>query len=116
VGRALAPRLVTSRCALTRPSCIGKAIHAGADGPEFAYTSLESETEHLISFTPGHGGYWIASSADGLTSHPVALGELRAASLDFVSRIYWLAKPLVDVREWLSDIERLTLDRILTEI
>ena len=91
------------------------AVNAEADGPEFAYTSLESETERLISFTPHQDGDWIASSAEGLTSRPVPFAHLRAASLDFVRRTYWLTKSLADVRNWLNERERAILDRVLTD-
>lgn len=74
-------------------------------GPDFEYTSLESETEGLVRFTRSAPGTWRVSAAhqdedvqDGLTT-----AELKDAAIEYIRDLRATLKHRVDILQYVED-------------
>jgi hypothetical protein len=77
-------------------------------GPDFVYTSLESETEGLLRFGLVNRGQWRVSSAyeELHADDLVTTTELRNASLDYIREFTQHLGPKWDVTKYVEDGKR----------
>jgi hypothetical protein len=74
-------------------------------GPDFVYTSMESETEGLIRFTRLEPGTWRVSAAheDQAADNLLAMSELKKAGLAYVRDLRAQLRPKWDILRNLKD-------------
>ena len=73
-------------------------------GPDFVYTSLESETEGLVRFTRLQPGMWQVSAALQEREDKTALNtvELKRAAREYIQNLRDTLLPEIDISEYLG--------------
>lgn len=76
-------------------------------GPDFIYTSLESDTEGLVRFTRLAPGEWCVSAADQEEAARASLttAEIKHAAVAYIRELRANLKPRVDVLQYIVDPE-----------
>ena len=74
-------------------------------GPDFVYTSLESETEGLVRFTRLKPGTWRVSAAhqDQESMDLVTTAELKDAALAYIRDVRAHLLPKLDILQYVED-------------
>jgi len=86
--------------------------------PDFAYTSLESEVEGLIRFTPVGPGNWRVSAAhqEQQVEDLLATAELKNAALTYIRDLRTELQPKWDIVQYVEDEKvRETLQQKLSQ-
>jgi hypothetical protein len=81
-------------------------------GPNFSYTSVESEIEGLVSFTRDRPGLWSISSVDCVDPSPlVSTNVLREASRSYLRGIRESLLPAYEMLDYIEDSSVLSFTR-----
>jgi hypothetical protein len=74
-------------------------------GPDFEYTSLESETEGLVRFTRRAVGTWRVSAAyqDEEVQDALTTAELKVAAIEYIRDLRASLEHKVDILQYLED-------------
>jgi hypothetical protein len=74
-------------------------------GPDFSYTSLESDTEGLVRFTRLGPGEWRVSAADQNEEarHSLTTAEIKHAAVAYIRDLRTSLKTRVDILQYIED-------------
>jgi hypothetical protein len=86
-------------------------------GPDFAYTSLESETEGLVRFTRLAPGEWRVSAADQEEEARDSLttAEIKHAAVAYIRDVRASLKPRIDILQCIEDAKVREIIRQIVE-
>jgi len=76
-------------------------------GPDFVYTSMESETQGLVRFTRLNPGVWQVSAADQdeQATDSITTTELETAALSYIRALRARLQPKVDILQSIEDVK-----------
>lgn len=76
-------------------------------GPNFVYTSVESETQGLVRFTRLNPGVWRVSAADQeeQATDLITTTNLQSAALSYIRDLRARLQPNVDILQYVEDLK-----------
>jgi hypothetical protein len=76
-------------------------------GPDFVYTSLESETEGLVRFTRLAPGEWRVSAADHEeeAGDSLTTAEIKHAAVAYIRDLRASLTPRIDILQYIEDVK-----------
>jgi hypothetical protein len=93
-------------CLVEFALALGSWLTVATDlGPDFVYTSLESETEGLVRFTRLKPGTWRVSAAhqDQESTDLLTTAELKSAALTYIRDVRAHLLPKLDILRYVAD-------------